>query len=44
MRAAFWSFCLLIWTLCSADGASVTLAWDASPSVDVVLHRVDGNE
>ena len=38
MRAAFWSFCLLIWTLCSADGASVTLAWDASPSVDVVRY------
>ena len=40
MRAAFWSFCLLIWTLCSADGASVTLAWDASPSVDVVRYVV----
>ncbi len=40
MRAAFWSFCLLIWTLCSADGASVTLAWDASPSVDVLRYVV----
>ena len=40
MRAAFWSFCLLIWTLCSADGASVTLAWDASPSDDVVRYVV----
>ena len=40
MRAAFRSFCLLIWTLCSADGASVTLAWDASPSDDVVRYVV----
>jgi hypothetical protein len=40
MRGAFWSSCLLISTLCGAAGASVKLAWDASPSADVVRYVV----
>ena len=40
MRKACFSFSLLIWSLCSALGGDITLAWDASPSADVVRYVV----